>query len=524
MRAVAKAFLYATVATVALSASRPASAQGNNPDANAALIAKGKYLTTAGDCAACHTANGGQEFAGGLMMDTPFGPLSTPNITPDKTNGIGNYSDDDFYRVLHEGINKQGQYLYPAMPFPWYTKVTRDDAMAIKAYLFSLPPANAPRKPSHLAFPFNIREGLAAWDLAFLKTGTFSPDPSKSAQINRGNYLVEGLEHCGECHNGDKMTGASTLSDSLQGGVIDHWYAPNITSDVREGIGKYTDVQLFNYLKTGTADGMGTAVGPMAQTVHESLSKLTDSDLHDIVAYLKSTPPKEDYAKVHPNETAAAMGSVPTADASNYLSYCSSCHLQNGKGLEGKVPPLAGNGAVAAGGPETVIRVVLGGAPAEGSYSPMPAFGAGMTDQQIADVVNYVRSSWGNAAPATAGPGLVGELRKITHTAMNVDAPNACAKVEQPDLAKVIGDPASGIQGILQSTDQGNLVQNADALIAKVKAADPDAKQADIINSLTIAYCPIVTARSNLTANEKVQRLDEFSVRVYTQLATGGKS
>jgi hypothetical protein len=171
-----------------------------------------------------------------------------------------------------------------------------------------------------------------------------------------------------------------------------------------------------------------------------------------------------------------------------------------------------------------VIRVVLGGAPAEGTYSPMPAFGAGMTDQQIADVVNYVRSSWGNAAPATAGPGLVGELRKLTHTALNVDAPNACAKVEQPDLAKVIGDPASGIQGILQSTDQGNLVQNADALIAKVKAADPDAKQADIINSLTIAYCPIVTARSNLTANEKVQRLDEFSVRVYTQLATGGKS
>ncbi len=159
-------------------------------------------------------------------MLTPFGPVSTPNITPDKETGIGDWTDDQFYRVLHSGIGKNGQHLYPIMPYPWYTKVTRDDVLAIKAYLFSLKPVHAPRPPNKLAFPFNIRAGLAVWDELFLRQGSFTPDPSKSAEVNRGAYIVQGLGHCGECHNGRNLLGDTAMAEPLRGGPIEHWYAP----------------------------------------------------------------------------------------------------------------------------------------------------------------------------------------------------------------------------------------------------------------------------------------------------------
>ena len=188
-----------------------------------------------------------------------------------------------------------GEYLYPAMPYPWYTKVTRDDVLAIKAYLFSLKPVHSPPLPNKMAFPFNIRAGLLAWNQAFFHEGTFQPDPAKSAEVNRGAYLVQGLGHCGECHNGRGTLGNGSIAQPLQGGPIQDWYAPNLTSDVHEGIGKYSDDQLVSYLKTGQAQGMGAAAGPMAETIHDSLSKLSDADLHAIAAYLKSTKPEASY-------------------------------------------------------------------------------------------------------------------------------------------------------------------------------------------------------------------------------------
>ncbi len=377
---------------------------------NAELIARGKYLSDVGDCAACHTKDGGQPFAGGKLMNTPFGPLPASNITPDKETGIGNWTDDQFYRALHDGIDDEGHYIYPAMPFPWYTRVTRDDVMAIKAYLFSQAPVHQPNLPNGMSFPFNIRGGLLAWREAFFHPGTFQPDPSKSAEINRGAYLVDGLAHCGECHNSHPTLGDSTDAKRLQGGELQDWYAPNITSDVREGIGKYSDDQLVTYLKTGMAQGVGVANGPMAETVHDSLSKLTDADLHAMVAYLKSTPAVAPYQEKHDT---AFGGQVPVGrDA--YLNNCSSCHQLDGKGIADAVASLVGDGTVLAGGPQDVIRVILGGIEAKGSDAPMPAVGAGMTDKDIAEVTNYVRQAWGNAAPATAGGEMVGELRKST--------------------------------------------------------------------------------------------------------------
>ncbi len=482
------------------------------------LIAHGKYLTTAGDCAACHTAPGGKPYAGGLYMNTPFGPISTPNITPDKDTGIGNITDDQFVRVFHQGIGMQGEHLYPVMPFPWYTKVRRDDTLAIKAYLFSLEPVHAPRKPLKLVFPFNIRAALIGWDAVFLKAGEFKPDPKQSAEVNRGAYLVQGLEHCGECHNGNNLLGDTSMAASLRGGPIDKWYAPNITSDKTQGIGRYSDQDVFHYLKTGTSPDMGVVVGPMAQTMHESLGKLTDEDLHDVVAYLKSTPPKEGF-----KDTKVAANSERVAvNGQAYLNYCASCHLQNGQGLAGAVPNLAGNGTVLAQGPETVLRVILGGINAQGSYSAMPAIGQQMTDQEVADATNYVRSAWGNTAPSQVGPGEVATLRKATATLLGMDLPGGCPKLAETDTARAIATPE--MSKLLSETTQENVLANAELLIQKVRAGAPKATQADIINSLTIAYCPVVAADTSLAGPvQKSEALDGFAERVYTDIVSKGQ-
>lgn len=500
-----------------LALARAAPAAPDQP--NTSLIERGKYLADAGDCGACHTANGGQKLAGGRYMPTPFGPISTPNITPDKDTGIGSWTDDQFYRVFHEGIGKDGEHLYPVMPYPWYTKVTRDDVLAIKAYLFSLQPVHNPRPPIKLTFPFNIRAGLAVWDEMFLREGTFKPDPSKSAELNRGAYLVEGLGHCGECHNGRNLLGDTAMAQSLRGGPIENWYAPNITSDVHDGIGKYSDDTIAQYLKTGVAPGMGVVAGPMAETVHESLSKLTNPDIHAIVAYLKSTPAEPSYTS---SERSAYTGPQP-AGRQVYLNNCASCHQLDGKGLAGAVPSLVGNGAVLAAGPQDVIRVILGGIEAQGSYSPMPAVASGMTDQQVADVTNYVRQAWGNQAPPTAGGGSVGTLRPKTFTGMKIGPDGHCAAVVQPELAPLINDPKSGLQDALKAMTLENVLQTAHAVVSKIKAAAPHAAQADIVNSLTLAYCPVVRDDPKVPPATKDSTLDNFSLRVYSELQSNGK-
>nr|WP_294506389.1 cytochrome c [uncultured Rhodopila sp.] len=498
-------------ATLAIAPARAAT------DANVDLIARGKYLADAGDCVACHTKKDGQPYAGGLYLNTPFGQLASPNITPDKETGIGNWTDDQFYRALHEGIDNDGDYIYPAMPYPYYTKVTRDDALAIKAYLFSLQPVQSKRPPSKMEFPFNIRSGLLAWNQLFFHAGTFQPDPSKSPEINRGAYLVEGLGHCGGCHNGRILAGNSSEAERLQGGELQNWYAPNITADVRQGVGKYSDEQLVTYLKTGMAQGVGVANGPMAETIHDSLSKLTDADLHAMVAYLKSTPAKTTYDNTH--QTAFTGASAVGRDA--YLNNCASCHQLDGKGINGAVVPLVGAASVLAGGPQDVIRVVLGGVEARGSNAPMPAIGAGMTDQDIADVVNYVRQAWGNSAPATAAGGMVGDLRKVTATAMNLRGD--CPKIEQPEIAAVVNDPKSGIGDALHGLTLVNVEQVAEQIVPKVKAAAPHAQQADIVNGLTAAYCPVIKQDAQVQGVQKVIQFNNFSDQVYSVLTSKGK-
>ena len=472
--------------------------------ADADLVKKGEYLMRAGDCIACHTAPGGKAFAGGLYMDTPFGKISTPNLTPDKETGIGTWSDDDFYRAVHEGLGHSGSYLYPVFPFPWYTKVTRDDVLAIKAYLFSLPPEHAPRKPLQFAFPFSIRAALLTWRTAFFKAGTFQPDPQASEVVNRGAYLVEGLGHCGECHNKVNLLGASDWSGKLEGGQINGWYAPNITSDGQQGVGSWSQDEIATYLKTGNARGKTVALGPMAETIHDSLSHLNDADLQAMAAYLKSVAAKQ---TISASESSKGLA-VSVSGQQAYQTYCASCHQGDGKGLEGAIPGLAGNGAVTAKGPQNVIQVVIGGLEAKDGLAPMPAVGQAMTDDEVASVVNYVRSAWGNNAPENAGAGAVGTVRQATKTMLSSSKVADCPKIDDPKLAQAVD--AAGVQDQLKATEPGNMLEKIDAILPPLKAGLPGVKDDAIVNALTVAYCPVALGDPKIPAGATLDRPRQF--------------
>ena len=488
---------------------------------DATLAARGEYLVRLGDCAACHTAVGGRPFAGGDAIDSPFGAIYAPNITPDKATGIGAWSDEDFYRAMHDGVGKNGQYLYPAFPYQWFSRVTREDVMAIKAYLDTVPAVDAPSRQTRLMFPFNLRIGLGAWNAAYFRAGPFKPDPAKSAEVNRGAYLVEGLGHCGDCHTPKGAAMEPIASKAFSGGAVDNWYAPNITSDVAHGIGGWSDADLAAYLKTGSAPGRGAAVGPMSQVTRDSLAYLTDEDLRAIVAFLKSTPPIADYPETPPS---GAVSAHPSGEGV-YLTHCAYCHQPNGKGLADAVPALDGNGVVRAKGPEDVVRVVLGGRLASGSYAPMPAVGADMSDDDIAAVVDYVRTAWTNAAPAGTPNGLVGAIRAQTRSVLSGSkgGEDACQPGADAPAMTPIVDPEGRIGQILRAMNGATMLQAIDQLIARAREVTPKAAQADIVNGLVLAYCRVGAADGGLADPDKRRLLNRFSQLVYTELASNGR-
>ncbi len=484
-------------------------------------VQRGEYLTRIGDCGACHTQAGGQAFAGGASIRSPFGPIYAPNITPDKQFGIGSWSDDDFYRALHEGVGKGGELLYPAMPYQWYTKVTRDDVLAIKAYLFSIPPAQQKNRETRLRFPFDERAGLAVWNAAYFKPGEFKADPAEPADVNRGAYLVEGLAHCGDCHTPRGFAMETLNAKAYSGGVVDNWYAPNITSDETRGIGAWPNQQLFSYLKTGLSKDKGPIVGPMGQVVHESLSYLSTGDLNAIVAYLKTIKPISDYKP----ERVAAIDEAHSAESSAYLTHCAFCHGRDGKGRPGAIPALDGNDIVNSKGPETVIRVVLGGLIARGSYAPMPAVGQEMSDRDVADAVNFARNAWSNKAPPTAQSGLVGKIRAETYGILAEkpsanDANDSCRSGDDGTPVPPIKDPNSELDATLRKIDEVNMLQSASTLIKIARKLAPEASQAEIINGLTQTYCRAQFKAGIGGKPDSVRLLNQFSQLVYAELVS----
>jgi mono/diheme cytochrome c family protein len=382
--------------------------RGGNPTgvpaalAKASVVERGEYLAKAADCVACHTREGGKELAGGLGFKLPFGTLYSTNITPDKETGIGNYSDQDFLNAMHRGIRRDGARLYPAMPYTSYTYMTDDDALAIKAYLFSLPAVHAAAPENTLKFPFNQRWAMMFWSAAFNPDTRFTPDTSKSPEWNRGAYLAEAMAHCGECHTPRNLAFALNNREKFAGAVTAGWRAFNISSDKATGVGGWRDDDLVSYLSIGHAPGHGTASGPMGEAVDHSLRYLAPEDTRAVVAYLRSVPPVPSLglpATTAPPASASHKDGV-TADARGKMVFegaCVSCHGWTGQSLVSPTATLTGAWAVNDPGATNVAQIVISGTKRltpEGALS-MPAFGNAYTDDEIAAVANYVTARFG---------------------------------------------------------------------------------------------------------------------------------
>jgi mono/diheme cytochrome c family protein len=365
---------------------------------SAEMIARGKALTDVGDCASCHTADPAKPFAGGKRIDTPFGGIYSPNLTPDRDTGIGAWSDGEFYRALRNGVARDGSRYYPAFPYPNFTKLVRDDMLAIRAYLATLTPFRNASPPPELRWPLNYRVLMRGWNLLFFRPGIFQPDQLKSAEWNRGGYLVEGAAHCGACHTPKNIFGADKRGRSYGGGLIDGWFAPRLDSAERSGLKSWSVDDIVEYLQSGR-NGKNHADGPMADVIVNSTSKMRDADVRAMAVYLKDLPAGAPEPAVAP----PPQGDM-TAGKAIYARACIACHEADGSGAPRIYPPLPGNANLQSADPTSTLRITLDGAqtvttPRAPNTGSMPAYAKELSDQQIADVTNYIRNSWGNAAP-----------------------------------------------------------------------------------------------------------------------------
>jgi mono/diheme cytochrome c family protein len=376
-------------------------AHAGTDDQDFGQIERGRYLATVGDCAACHTLPGsGRDLAGGRAIETPFGLLLAPNITPDPATGIGAWTDQEFIDAMTRGTGRGGAHLYPAMPYTYYTRITTEDALAIRAYLNTVPAVQNAVNVNQLPFPFDIRASLMVWDAMFFTPGTFRPRADKSAEWNKGAYLAEGLGHCGLCHTPKNFLGGDRTSEALQGSSLQGWFAPNITNDARRGIGGWSVDEIVTYLKTGH-NLTSAASGPMGDEISYSSAHMTDADLRAIAIYLKDQPGQNETPPPLPPEA------VIKAGAQIYADQCSGCHTPNGAGVAGLFPTLARSPVVQQADPISLLRVVLRGTRSVGTpnaptAAAMPQFGWLLQDGDVAAVLTYIRNSWGNAAPAVA--------------------------------------------------------------------------------------------------------------------------
>jgi mono/diheme cytochrome c family protein len=361
-------------------------------------IERGKALTVAADCASCHTQDPAKPFAGGKRIDTPFGAIYSPNLTPDRETGLGGWSDADFSRALRNGVAPDGARYYPAFPYPHFTKMTRDDLLALRAYLATLAPFRNATPPPQLRWPLNYRVVMRAWNFLFFRPGLFEPDQQKSPAWNRGGYLVEGAAHCGACHTPKNLFGAERRDRAFGGGLVQGWFAPRLDSAGRSGLKSWSVDDIVEYLQSGR-NGRSHAGGLMAEVVVNSTSKMSDGDLRAIAVYLKDLPSGAPEPVITPPGQAEMA-----AGAAVYAHSCVACHEADGSGAPRIYPPLPGNANLQSDDPASTLRIILDGAetlttPRAPNTGSMPGYARQLSDQEIADVANYIRNSWGNAAP-----------------------------------------------------------------------------------------------------------------------------
>jgi len=407
----------AALAATVLAAPLLAGAQDAAPSAAAAQVSRGRYLATAADCIACHTVDARKPFAGGYPIATPLGTIYGPNLTPDRETGIGAWSDEQFVRALHEGVGKNGEHLYPAFPYTAFTKLSRDDVLAIKAYLFSLPAIKQRAPDNQLSFPFNQRWLLAGWKLLNFTPGPLTgADAGKSAEWKRGAYLAEGLAHCQECHTPRTLTMGLNKKLAYGGSSLAGWTAFNISADPLSGIGGWSDAELATYLHGGSVAGKASAAGPMAEAIDNSLRHLRPDDMAALVTYLRGVAPIHEAVDAKPRYAfgapasddaslrgAAGVGvsAVASGVAELFSGNCASCHSAAGAGSgDAYYPSLLHNSTVGANDPGNLVMVILRGVKREGDAGAvfMPGFGEHLSDAQIADLSNYLLRQFGDGS------------------------------------------------------------------------------------------------------------------------------
>ena len=398
------AALAAAVAWLNLRGEEPVADQPSRTAADPAAIARGAYLARVGNCMGCHTARGGAEYAGGRGIETPFGVVYAPNLTPDRETGLGAWTEAELWRALHNGRSRDGRLLYPAFPYPSYTAVTREDAAALHAFLQSLPPVRQPNRAHELRFPYHLQASLAVWRALYFRPGEFKADPGRSAEWNRGSYLVQGLGHCVACHSSRNWLGATPGSGALGGGLIpmQNWYAPSLATTHEAGLADWSTEEISALLSTGFSP-RGSAMGPMAEVVYRSTQYLSAEDARAMAVYLKALP----QVRAKPQRVEPAPAEVLRLGAKVYGDRCASCHGDRGEGVAGAYPPLAGNGAATMASPNNLIKAVLyGGFPPATRGNPrpfgMPPFKQLLSDAEVAAVATHVRQSWGNQAAAVS--------------------------------------------------------------------------------------------------------------------------
>ena len=378
--------------------SYPQAIQPENGAALQAQIKRGEYVARLSDCTACHTAHGGKPFAGGYKLETPFGDILSSNITSDKETGIGNWTQEQFDRAVRHGIGSHG-HLYAAMPYNAYAKLTDQDLTDLWTYIRTIPPVKKDVVENQLPFPFNQRWTLAGWNLMFFRDRVFGPDVSHSDQLNRGQYLVDGPGHCASCHTAKNFLGGDS-SAYLQGGTLEGWHAPDLTSNPHTGLGSWSQEDIVSYLRSGTNRNAASS-GPMTEAIENSTQYMTQSDQEAIASYLKSLPASslKKPVAISGNDNAMKVGKKV------FESQCNACHVSDGSGIRNMIPALANNPQINAEDPSSLLNVVLNGS--EGPFTHanptsagMPDFAWKLSDSNIADVMTYIRNSWGNAAPA----------------------------------------------------------------------------------------------------------------------------
>ena len=398
--------------------------------ADASLVARGQYLAYAADCVACHSAPGGAAYAGGRPMGLPLNSTVYPtNITPDPQTGIGLYTLRDFDRALRGGVARDGHHLYPSMPYPSYAKISDADVAALYAYFMrAVKPVYQQNRPARVAWPLSMRWLMSVWNLFFLDTHPYQPSPAHDAQWNRGAYLVQGLGHCGACHTPrgwlfeeKALTQAKRVY--LSGAPLDNWSAADLSGDPTLGLGRWSEADLVQFLRTGH-NATGTAFGSMIDVINYSTQYLSDADNLAIAHYLKSLAP------AHASDANQSWHYDPAATealarlqfkapgSQTYAQYCADCHQRSGGGQAPFMPALAGNPAVLDADPISLLNITLNGSSpivlaGDPDFYRMASYRTILNDQQIADVVNFVRSSWGNHASAVT-PDEVAALRART--------------------------------------------------------------------------------------------------------------